>query len=82
MRDLGGYLGITVVTLDFKISGVIGNSGKKNRMNVVSLTHQLNDCRTPGYSNNEFLGGVLKVISPTLRLGNVLETMRGLTIET
>ena len=42
----------------------------------------VNDGRTAGYSDSEVVGGVLKAISPNLRLRNVLETMEGLTLDT
>ena len=80
MRELGSYLGQTsLLRKDFKIRGIIGNSGQKDRINFVSLTHQINDGRTTGYSDYEILGGVLKAMSPNLHLRNVLETMEGLT---
>ena len=80
MRELGSYLGQTsLLRKDFKIRGIIGNSGQKDRINFVSLTHQINDGRTTGYSDYEILGGVLKAMSPNQHLRNVLETMEGLT---
>ena len=40
MRELGGYLGETsLLRKDFKIRGIIGNSGQKDRISFVSLTH-------------------------------------------
>ena len=83
MRELGGYLGQTsLLRKDFKIRRIIGNSGQKVRISFVSLTHQINDGRTAGYSDNKIVGSVLKAMSPNLRLRNVSETMEGLTLET
>ena len=48
----------------------------------MSLAHQINDGRTAVYSDNEIVVGVLKAMSPNLRLRNVLETMEGLTLDT
>ena len=83
MRELGGYLGRTsLLEKDFKIRGIIGNSGQKDRINFVSLTRQINDGRTAGYSNNEIVEGVLKAVSPNLCPRNVLETIEGLSLDT
>ena len=42
MRELGGYLGQTsLLRKNFKIRGIIGNSGQKNRISFGSLTHQI-----------------------------------------
>ena len=83
MRELGGYRGQTsLLGKDFKIRGIIGNSGQKDRINFVSLTRQINDGRTAGYSNNEIVEGVLKAVSPNLCLRNVLETIEGLSLDT
>ena len=84
MRELGGYLGQTnLLRRDFKISGIIGNSGQKDRISFASLTYQINDDRTAGYSDHEIVVGVLKTtMLPNLRLRNVLETMQGLILDT
>ena len=66
---------------DFKIRGIIGNSGQKDRISFISLTNQINDGRTAGYSDNEIVGGVLKAMSTNLCLINVLETMECLTLD-
>ena len=82
MRELGGYLGQTsLLKKDFKFRGIIGNSGQKDRISFVSPTHQINDGRTTGYSDNEIVGSVLKAMSPNLCLKNVLETMEGLNLQ-
>ena len=53
MRELGGYIGQTsLLRKDFKVRGIIGNSGQKDRISFVSLTHQINDGQTAGYSDN------------------------------
>ena len=62
MRELGGYLGQTsLLRKDFKIRGIIDNSGQKDRTSFVSLTYQISDGRTAGYSDSEIVGGVLNV---------------------
>ena len=83
MREIDGYLGQpSLLRKDFKIRGIIGNSGQKDRINFVSLAHQINDGRTAGYSDNEIAGGVLKAMPPNLRLRNVLESMECLNLDT
>ena len=42
---------------DFKIRGVIGNAGQKDRLSFVSLSHQINNGRTAGYSEKEIVAG-------------------------
>ena len=48
----------------------------------MSLTHQINNSRTAGYSKIEIVWGVLKAVSSDLPLRNVLETMECLTVDT
>ena len=56
MRELGGYFGQTSLLIkDFKIRGIIGNSGQKDQISFVSLTNQINDGRTAGYNDNEIV---------------------------
>ena len=82
MRELGGYLGKTsLLRKKSEIRGIIGNSGQKDRISFVSLTHQINDGRAAGYSDIEIVCDALKAMSPLLRLRTVLETMGGLTLE-
>ena len=58
MRELGGYFGQTSLLIkDFKIRGIIGNSGQKDQISFVSLTNQINDGRTAGYNDNEIVRG-------------------------
>ena len=81
MKELVGYLGQTsLLRKDFKIRRIIGNSGQKDRICFVSLTHQINNGRTAGYSFSEIVRGVLKAMPSNLRLRNVLETMDCLTL--
>ena len=83
MKKLGGYLEQKrLLKKDFKIRGIIGNSEQKDRLSFVSLTYQIDHCRTAAYSDNKFVGGVLKAMSPDLCLKNVLETMKCLTLDT
>ena len=48
----------------------------------VSLTHQINDGKTAGYSDSEIVRSMLKTMLPNLCLRNVLETMECLTLDT
>ena len=82
LRELG-YLSqqTSLLRKDFKIKGVIGNPGQKDRLSFVSLTHQINEGKSAGYSEKEIVAGVLKAMAPNLRLRNVLETMADLTLE-
>ena len=60
IRMLCGYLvQASLLRKDFKIRGIISNSGQKDRISFVSLTHQINDGRTAGYNDNKIVGGVL-----------------------
>ena len=80
IRELGYLNQTSLLRKDFKIGGVIGNAGQKDRLSFVSLSHEINDGRTAGYSKKEIIAGVLKSMASNLRLRNVLETMTDLTL--
>ena len=81
MRELGSYLGQTsLLRKDFKIRGIVGNSGQKDQISFASLIHQINDARIAGYSDNEIVVGVLKAMLSYLCLKNVLETMQPIKV--
>ena len=40
-----------------KIRGVISNAGQNDRLSFVSLSHQINNGRTTGYSEKEIIAG-------------------------
>ena len=56
IRELG-YLNQTyLLRKDFKIGGVISNAGQNDRLDFISLSHQINDRRTKGYSEKIIAG--------------------------
>ena len=56
IRELGYLNQTSLLRKDFKIRGVISNAGQKDRLNFVSLSHQINDKRTSGYSEKIMAG--------------------------
>ena len=66
---------------DFKIRGVIGEAGQKDKLSYVSLLKQIEEGKDKGYSDREFVNAVIKAITPGLYLRNILETTDNLTLD-
>ena len=57
IRGLGFLNQTNLLRKGFKIRGVISNAGQNDRLSFVSLSHQINDGRTTGYSEKEIIAG-------------------------
>ena len=66
---------------DFKINGTIGTAGEKEKLSYTSLSFQIQNALTSGYSNNDICSAVIKAISPDNYLRNYLESRENLTVE-
>ena len=65
---------------DFKIRGFVGEKGQKDKLLHRSLLKQIEEGRDKGYSDKEIVHAVLRAITPSLYLRNVLETTENLTL--
>lgn len=57
IRGLGYLIQTSLLRRDFKIRGVISNTGHKDRLSFVSLFYQINDGRTVGYGEKKIIAG-------------------------
>ena len=58
---------------EFKISGTIGQPGETNKLNFISLVHQIEGALAKGYSEVEVNEAIIRSISPGLPLRSFLE---------
>ena len=58
---------------EFKISGTIGVPGETNKLNFISLVHQIEGALAQGYSEVEISEAIIRSISPGLPLRSFLE---------
>ncbi len=58
---------------EFKISGTIGQPGETNKLNFISLVHQIEGALAKGYSEVEVSEAIIRSISPGLPLRSFLE---------
>ena len=58
---------------EFKISGTIGVPGETNKLNFISLVHQIEGALAQGYSEVEINEAIIRSISPGLPLRSFLE---------
>ena len=65
---------------DFKISGSIGTTGKKDCLSFSSLNYQIKNGQKQGYSEAVIISAVLRAITPDNNLRTYLETLPKLDI--
>ena len=65
---------------DFKIQGVVGDPGQKEKLGYQALISQIEAGLTKGYSDKEVVSAVVRVVQPGLQLRSYLETMVDLTL--
>lgn len=70
----------TALQRDFKIMGVIGGEEQRDRLSFVSLIRQIDAGLEKAYKEREIIDGVIRAISPSLKLRSYLETMKELTL--
>ena len=75
-----GLSNASILRKDFRIRGQIGESGQKDKLGWVSLKHQIKEAQLSGYSDKEIINGVINAMTPNLRLRNVLETSKELSL--
>ncbi|KAJ7997565.1 hypothetical protein DPEC_G00230320 [Dallia pectoralis] len=62
---------------DFKISGLIGDPGQKDRLSFSSLARQIESGLNKDYSEQEIVDSVIRAITPGLQLRSYLEERWG-----
>ena len=60
--------------------GVIGGEEQKDRLSFVSLIREIDTGLEKAYKEREIIDGVIRAISPSLKLRSYLETMKELTL--
>lgn len=66
---------------DFRIVGLIGGDNNKDRLSLVSLLRQIETgLKKNKYTESEVIEGVIRAISPSLKLRSYLEMIPDLTI--
>ena len=65
---------------DFRAIGFIGGDANKDRLSLVSLLRQIETGLKNKYTEAEVIEGVIRAVSPALKLRSYLEMMPGLTI--
>ncbi len=65
---------------DFKISGLIGELGQKDRLSFSSLARQIEGGLKKGYAEQEIVDSVIRAITPGLQLRSYLKGKAGLTL--
>ena len=66
---------------ELKIQGHIGEAHQRDKLTYVSLIHQINEAQEAGYDESEIVNSVIRAMSPSLTLRNVLETTSNLSLQ-
>ena len=67
---------------DFKINGLIGNPGQKDKLSYSSLSYQMQNGRERGFSEKEICSAVIRAITPGNTLRTYLECRECLDLKT
>ena len=70
-----------ILRRDFKISGLIGDPNDRNTMTYISLVKQIDAGQTKGFNDSEIVEGVIKAMTPSLKLKRYLDSMQNLTLK-
>lgn len=65
---------------DFKIQGMVGDPGQKDKLGYQALISQIESGLAKGYSDKEMVGAVVRAVQPGLQLRSYLENMTDLTL--
>ena len=65
---------------DFKIQGVVGDPGQKDKLGYQALISQIESGLAKGYSDKEVVSAVVRAVQPGLQLRSYLENMTDLTL--
>ena len=65
---------------DFKILGVVGEAGQKDKLGYQGLISQIEAGLAKGFSDKEVVSAVVRTVQPGLQLRSYLENMTELTL--
>lgn len=65
---------------DFKIQGVVGDPGQKDKLGYQALISQIDAGLSKGYEDKEVVSAVIRAVQPGLQLRSYLENMTELTL--
>ena len=65
---------------DFKIQGVVGDPGQKDKLGYQALISQIESGLVKGYADKEVVSAVVRAVQPGLQLRSYLENMTDLTL--
>ena len=66
---------------ELKIKGQTGEAHQKDKLTYVSLIHHINEAQEASYDESEIVNRVIRAMSPSLTLINVLETTSNLSLQ-
>ena len=70
----------SILRRDFKIQGVVGDPGQKDKLGYQALISQIEAGLTKGYTEKEVVSAVIRAVQPGLQLRSYLENMTELTL--
>lgn len=66
---------------EFKITGMVGDAGEKDRLTYLSLLRQLKEGERKGYTDGELVSACIRAIGPGIPLRSYLETLPSLPLK-
>ena len=81
LRELGVLKKTSLLRKDFKIKGQIREGGQRNKISYVSLMHQINEAKLSSYDEEDIINSVIRAMTASLTLRNVLETTPHLSLK-
>ena len=66
---------------ELKIKGQTDEAHQKDKLTYVSLIHHINEAQEAGYAESEIVNSVIRAMSPSLTLINVLEATSNLSLQ-
>ena len=74
LRDLGVLKKTSLLQKDFKIKSQISEVGQRDKISYVILIQQISEAKSLSYNEEDIINSVIRAMTPSLTLRNVLET--------
>lgn len=81
LLGLNTSLSSTILHRDFKIQGVIGEVGQKDKLGYQALMSQVEIGLEKGYADKEIITAVIRAVQPGIQLRSYLESLTGLNLQ-
>ena len=65
---------------ELKITSQIGEANQRDKLTYVSLIHQTDEAQEAGYEESEIVSSIIRAMTPSLTLRNVLESTPNLSL--